>query len=107
MTITLDSRPIDAPCCVKVKADDGRDVLIQTDWDWPGVASTFGWSPVRVQVNGIDREQIGEFFCRHSGTDGTVDCPDCKVTASEFIQAARQWLDDNDGAETEDPGYFE
>ncbi len=38
-------------------AEDGRDLLIQTDFDFPGVASTFGWSP-----------------CSCGATDGTVDC---------------------------------
>ena len=44
--------------------------------------------------------------CQHDGTDGTVDCHECGVTAGEFISAARDWLDNNDGATAEDPGYF-
>jgi hypothetical protein len=26
-----------------VNVDTGDDILVQTDWDYPGVASTFGW----------------------------------------------------------------
>lgn len=26
-----------------IVADDGRDILIQTDWDYPSVAQSFGW----------------------------------------------------------------
>lgn len=77
MKITLDSNPSDAPGCLKIVAEDGRDILIQTDWDLPGVASTFGWP-----------------------------CPKCDTNASFFIQCAREWLDENDGAQAEDPGYF-
>jgi hypothetical protein len=45
--------------------------------------------------------------CEHTGTDGTIACPDCGIGAGEFIAAAGEWLADNDGAETDDPGYFE
>jgi hypothetical protein len=108
MKITLDSNPSDAPCCVKIIAQDGRDQLIQTDWDFPSIASTFGFSLVSVQPSGREfgSEDTDRPPCQHSGTDGTVDCKDCACTATQFISAARQWLDDNDGAEAEDPGYF-
>lgn len=26
-----------------VNTDTGEDILVQTDWDYPGVASSFGW----------------------------------------------------------------
>ena len=71
-----------------IQADDGRDVLIQTDWDYPGVASTFGWSP-----------------CPCGKTDGTVDCP--HRTASDMIVEAGEFLDAHIGDTVEDPGYFE
>lgn len=100
MNITLEANPPDAPCCVKIIAEDGRDLLVQTDWDWPGIARTFGWSPSRVK----DAELFPE--CEHQGSDGTVDCPTCGLKASRFIEAAREWIDDHDGDETEDPGYF-
>lgn len=99
MKITLDSNPDDAPCCLKIVAEDGRDLLIQTDWDFPGVASTFGWSPASVQKPGRD--------CDHSQTDGTIDCPACGLEAGDFISNARQWIDDHDGASVDDPGYFD
>lgn len=99
MKITLDANPHDAPCCLKIVAEDGRDILVQTDWDWPGVASTFGWSLADCQWTNADK-------CEHSGTDGTIPCPQCAMTVSIFLKSARDWMDDNDGAEAEDPGYF-
>lgn len=98
--ITLDSNPDDAPGCYKVLAANGEDLLIQTDWDYPGTARTFGWDMTEVQ-----RPNREDDPCEHSNSDGTVDCP-CGVTAGQFIDAARQWLDDHDGAQAEDPGYF-
>lgn len=29
-------------------AEDGRDVLVQVDWDFPGTATTFGWSLANI-----------------------------------------------------------
>lgn len=108
MNIILDSNPSDAPCCVKIIADNGQDLLIQSDWDFVGIASTFGFSLASVQ--GPGREWHLENFdnppCQHRKTDGTVVCPDCGVQPGRFIEAAREWLDDNDGAQVEDPCYF-
>ena len=74
-------------CYLLTNDQDSRDILIQTDFDFPGVARTFGWSPC------------------HSGTDGTVDCPSCKRTASQLISEAAEYLDNNPDP-VEDPGYF-
>ena len=68
--------------------DDDREILIQTDWDYPGVASNLGWSPC------------------HDGTDGTIDCP-CGNTAMDLIASAQEFLNDHIGESFEDPGYFE
>lgn len=97
--------------------DEAKPVL--TDWDYPGVAQTFGWGMRRVQHQDLHPEDEdssvsfdykgesdGGFPCCHRHTDGTVDCPDCKVTAINFINAAYEWLCDNDGATADDPGYF-
>ena len=111
---------VDAPCCPgEIVAEDGRSILIQTDWDFPGVANCFGWSTRLVQrclqCDGIaDIMPDGHALCcetwapecDHDPTDGTVDCPDCGVTASEFIAAAGAWLQEHDGATADDPGYF-
>lgn len=86
--ITLDTDPDDAPCCIKLETDDGRSILIQTDWDYPGVASSFGW-----------------VACECGDTDGTVDCAHKK--AGEMISDARAFLDAHDGETIEDPGYFD
>lgn len=182
MTITLNANPSDAPCCLKIEAEDGRDMLVQTDYYWPAIASVFGWDKselrAKIQTASFNRfsfdmpleavedcshsgacdsdvehwakeiERPSEITpellaselkecgawnadeladdpanwrriiwlaagnlkddpCKHDGTDGTVSCPECGLSASEFIEAARQWLGDNDGAEAEDPGYFE
>jgi len=70
-----------------VVAEDGRDILIQSDWDYPGIASTFGWTP-----------------CECGATDGTVDC--LHKTASQMIVEAQDYLDDHLGETMDDPGYF-
>ena len=71
--------------------NEDNTVLIQTDWDYPGLASTFGW----------------ENPCKCGESDGTVDCKKCKLTTSEMITSASQYLDDNEGKVVDDPGYFE
>jgi hypothetical protein len=91
-------------------SEDSRTVLVQTDWDFPATARTFGWDIQEVQAYAADEDGMTletKMNCSHRGTDGTVTCPDCGVTATEFITAAGEWLDDNIGAEAEDPGYFD
>ena len=66
---------------------NGETVLIQTDWDYPGTAASFGWVP-----------------CECGETDGTVDCP--HKTAGDMIAAASEFLDNAIGKTVEDPGYF-
>lgn len=56
----------------------GDSVLVQSDWDYPGVASRTGFVP-----------------CECGATDGTVDCP--HRTASDMISAAYGWLEARDG----------
>jgi hypothetical protein len=83
-------QPDNAPCCIAeiVNCDDeSQTVLIQTDWDWPGVASSFGWSP-----------------CTYGCTDGTVDCP--HKTASQMIAEAGAYIEEHYGDTVDDPGYF-
>jgi hypothetical protein len=64
-----------------------NEKLIQTDWDFPGVASTFGYVP-----------------CSCGKTDGTIDCD--HKTASQMISEAQDYLDAHIGKVVEDPGYF-
>jgi hypothetical protein len=71
----------------RLKEERGDTVYIQTDWDYPGVASTFGWSV------GCD-----------CSTDGTVDCQ--HKTVSEYIASAYGYPSNNIGKVVEDPGYF-
>lgn len=82
-----------------VDEDTGKDKLIQTDWDYPGLASTFGWSTTLTN----DCDGIHD----HQSTDGTVDCEYCGTTASEFISDAASYLDDHIGEVVDDPGYFD
>jgi hypothetical protein len=79
------------------RGPDGATVLVQTDWDYPGVASTFGWRP---------RKRRG---CAHDGTDGTVDCRGCGLTAGEMIASAGAFLDRiaDTGRSADDPGYLD
>lgn len=70
-----------------VVCEDGRDLLVQSDGDYAGLASTFGWSP-----------------CSCGATDGTVDCG--HRTADEMIAEAREFLESRVGETTDDPGYF-
>lgn len=124
MKITLIAHPSDAPCCVKIVCADGRDMLVQTDFEFPPVASSFGWCTREVQkcdscgqISFDLHNQIVKFcrhckknvgtVCHHCETDGTVNCTHCGVTVSDFIQASRQWIDTHDGARVDDPGYFE
>ncbi len=124
MNITLDANPSDAPGCLKLIADDGRDMLVQTDWDWPAIANTFGMALRSIQIcpnckhvsTGLHnivvrycrncRENVGS-TCHHDQSDGTVDCKACGLTASQFISAAREYLDNADGDQAADPGYFD
>jgi hypothetical protein len=73
-----------------------NESLVQSDWDYPGIAEDLGWHRTRVQV-GPHREvrelaRRSRVGCQHAHTDGTVDCP-CGVTASDFIRAAGRYLD--------------
>ena len=116
---------VNAPCCPGeiLDSESKQSVLVQTDFDFPGVASSFGWNMKEVQrcvscQSGDVEYAIGQTNvvcndcyeytapCDHDGTDGTVDCPQCGVSASAFIQAAQAWLDENNGATADDPGYF-
>jgi hypothetical protein len=84
MTISL----LEAECgTFLLRARDGRTILVQTDWDFPILATTFGWSP-----------------CSCGATDGTVDCE--HRTADEMIADAQAFLRAHAGDSTDDPGYF-
>ncbi len=51
----------------------------QSDYQFPGLA-----------------QRLGMPF-DHKHTDGTVDCPDCGKTVTEFISEAVEYLDDHTG----------
>ena len=88
MKVTLDACADDVPCGFKVIAEDGREAIFQSDWDFPSLASTFGYCP-----------------CECGRTDGTVDCK--HKTATQMISEAYDFILDHDGEEVEDPGYFD
>lgn len=80
--------------------ETGEDILIQNDFEYPGLASSFGWSPLNAGPCLPDHW--------HETTDGTIDCSICGMTAEEFISSASEYLDDHIGETIgEDPGYFE
>jgi len=60
--------------------DEEVTVLIQTDWDFPAVATRMGW----------------EVCCGEGSTDGTIDCPDCGKTASEMITGAYNFIKEHE-----------
>ena len=68
-------------------SDEQNSVLVQTDYDYPSLASSFGFVP-----------------CSCGQTDGTVDCP--HKNSSEMIQQAQDFLDDSLGKIIDDPGYL-
>lgn len=87
-----------------------KSILVQSDWAYPSIASSFGWDIKYVQKLVIDEdgnELEGYEDCEHDGTDGTVRCELCKLTASDFIAAAYDFLTENDGLIVDDHGYFE
>lgn len=84
MTITLQAGQFDT---YRISTDDGRDIYIQSDTDFPAIAATFGWTP-----------------CHCGSTDDTVDCE--HRTAIEMIADARRYLDDHLGESVADVGYF-
>lgn len=70
-------------CFELIDVETGESVeFVQSDWDYPGLASMFGYVP-----------------CDCGATDGTVDC--VHKTASEMISEAYDWLADHDGEETD------
>ncbi len=110
MQFRLNTRPADAPGCIKLELEDSdKSVLIQTDWEWPGLASALGWGcqchPTLGKPCACEK-----LPCSCGTSDGTVDCPTCKIrvvedgkvkllkcTASRMIMYAREWLDEHDG----------
>jgi hypothetical protein len=89
----------------RIENDDGRSVPVNTDWDFPSVARAFGWDMSGVQV--MNTGYYGLTRCKHHSSDGTVRCDKCGLLPGTFINAAEQWLADNDGATASDPGYFD
>lgn len=64
---------------VNPEGPDTELQFIQSDWGYPGLASSLGWRA-----------------CQHcTYTDGTVDCD--HNTASEMIADAFDWLYERDG----------
>lgn len=60
--------------------DDAKTTLIQSDWDFPGVAASIGWTP-----------------CDCGSTDGTIDCKACNRKTSDMISEAYDYLRERDG----------
>ena len=76
------------------ETDPEISILVQSDWDFPGLASAFGW-----------------VACDCGDTDGTCDCP--HRTAGDMISSAAEYLDgvcsfgrEGGAIAVDDPGYF-
>ena len=67
----------------------GQDRYFQTDYDFPGLATSFGWNGKILPMTKLRAVRI-------EPTD---------KTAAE-IYSAIQYLDANEGKIVEDPGYF-
>ncbi len=65
-----------------VTLPDDSTAYVQSDWDFPRLAVTFGG---RIHTRGCPSR------CR--GTDGTVACPDCGTTVGDYISRAMDYLD--------------
>ena len=82
-----------APGCFIIVKEGGDiyneedTVLVQTDWDYPGVAANLGYVP-----------------CACRETDGTIPCK--HKTVGQMIEEAAGWLTNHEGELFEDPGYF-
>jgi hypothetical protein len=96
MELIVDKDPSYAPCSYLIcqvidgtwnTRDEDTTVLVQMDWDFPGLASNLGYEP-----------------CDCGGTDGTVDCS--HKTAGDMITEAEDYLNEHLGQPFEDPGYF-
>jgi hypothetical protein len=177
--VRLECGPEGSPnfCFGLYDVETGESVeFVQSDWDYPGLASLFGWSVAHVQADPrtwhfnrfaitmpaeattdcshsgqcdddvehwsgeIERPDdctpeslaaelreygdwgaeeladddanwlrivwiaagnLREDTCKHSGTDGTVDCEECGATVSEFLASAYDWLCEHDGEEAD------
>lgn len=74
--------------------------IVQVDYDYPGAAEACGWSLRRVQIRKgeavhLSRRPVHGKGCDHRSTDGTVDCRECGVSASSFIEYAGDFLREN------------
>lgn len=94
MKVTIERDVNYAPCSYLIveegysTRDDKHTVLVQSDWDFPALASNLGYIP-----------------CKCGETDGTIDCP--HKTVSQMISEAIDYLDEHLGETFDDPGYFE
>lgn len=82
---------------IRGRAFGKEGMLVQTDWDYPYAAQQLGWSLRRVQpgkdgARFLARSPKRGSGCNHDQTDGTVNCPDCGCTSSDFITAAGDFL---------------
>lgn len=69
--------------------DEANTVLVQTDWDYPGVAARMGW-----------------VACDCGATDGTVACQHRK--AADMIADAADFIRDGQGESFEElDDYFD
>lgn len=85
-------------------------VLIQSDWDYPAVASKMGFFSDEIDETYVldkpkrklkKRKGFNKSYenCSHDGTDGTVTCPDCGKTVQEFINQAYDFIQENQDTE--------
>lgn len=84
MKVRLEQGPEGSPnFCFGLYDEAGECIeFVQSDWDYAGLASRFGWTP-----------------CDCEATDGTVKCP--HRTVSEMLADSFDFLSARDGDEFE------
>ena len=83
MTLTLEA----THWTFRLRHEQGRSVLLQSDWDFAKAATLIGWIP-----------------CPCGATDGTIHCPHRRC--HDMVWEAFAYLEAHVGAVTDDPGYF-
>lgn len=106
-------KPIGTPAgCYQVSQKAGkRSLFVQSDRDYCRLANSFGWTPSQAYGVWIDPSipktaNGDDNYCLHVNTDGTIPCA-CGCQPADFIESARDYLEENIGAVADDPGYFE
>lgn len=79
----------DDPLSYTLAHADGREIKVNTDWQFPSIASLAGWSPC-LRCRRVCQDE----------SDGTIDC--VRRSAFEHILDAAAYLENNIGRRIRD-----